>query len=133
MNARDKNYQLMDRMDRRSIELSYDEVNELRRISLTLSSWCEKECGDSSQYASWSIERDEKTDLPYLVTYYNNGKVSRYRIADKEKGALKRAKAICEANGLFFYYQTDPRGCALYISNEPLTDQNYTNGLAMCN
>jgi len=32
---------------------------------------------------------------------------------------------------LYYYNQTDPRGCALYVSNEPLTDTNYPNGVAI--
>lgn len=134
MNARQKTYDLMRRGERYGLDiLGFEDMNTIRRISMTLSSWGEKECGSSGQYSSWAIERDEKTDLPYIVTYYDNGKVTRRRIADKEKGALKRLNAMSKILGFRYYYQTDPRGCALYISINPLNDQNYsTNGLAVC-
>jgi len=50
---------------------------------------------------------------------------SKYAVPDREKGALKRV----QATGLHFYHQTDPRGAALYVSNQPLNDQNYTSGV----
>ncbi len=59
-------------------------------------------------------------------------RTSRQPIPDREAGALRRVAAICEANGLHYFHQTDPRGCTLYVSNEPLTDTNYTNGVACC-
>jgi hypothetical protein len=38
---------------------------------------------------------------------------------------------LCQEAGLHVYHQTDPRGCALYISREPLPDNNYTRGCAV--
>lgn len=111
--------------------ITFDEANTLRLASLALHRWAEKECGEGSALASWAIERDEKTDLPYLCTYPHNGKMSRHRIADKEKGALRRIANICKANGLHYYHQTDPRGCALYVAREPLTDSDYNRGVAI--
>ena len=51
-------------------------------------------------------------------------------IADRETGALRRIENACKEAGLHYYHQTDPRGCALYVSTEPLNAQNYTNGIA---
>ena len=116
-----------------NISLSFDAANTLRRAELALQRWAEQECGDSNDYASFSIERDEETGIPYRCTYrHDSNKVSRYRIPDREAGALRRTKAICEQAGLHFFHQTDPRGCALYVSNEPLTDSYYTRGVACC-
>ena len=39
---------------------------------------------------------------------------------------------ICKRNSLHFYHQGDPRGCALYVSHEPLPSNNYTHGVACC-
>jgi hypothetical protein len=123
----------MQQLGARGISLSFDEANTLRRAELTLQSWAEQECGDSNNYASYSIERNEDTGIPYRVTRWHDSTNARYhRIADREAGALRRVKAICKAHGLHFYHQTDPRGCALYVSNEPLPDHNYTRGVACC-
>lgn len=132
MNARSKNYELLYRLDRAGIDLDFDQVNTLRRASMTLSRWAELECGDGNQWASCGIERDETTEKPYMVTHHNNGTTHRRLIADREKGALKRVSDLCTKAGIYFYHQTDPRGCAIYVSNEPIPSNNYTQGVAIC-
>jgi hypothetical protein len=92
-----------------------EQVNSLRRISVTLHRWHEFECGTDSG----SIERDETTGKPFIRT--PRGKL--YPVADREAGALKRLALIIQdrnlqhpLNGfLETYIQTDPRGAALYI------------------
>jgi hypothetical protein len=94
-----------------------EQVNSLRRISVTLHRWHEFECGTDAG----SIERDETTGKPYIRT--PRGKL--YPVADREAGALKRLAAIvhdrnirqpfAESPLLSTYIQTDPRGQALYI------------------
>jgi hypothetical protein len=103
-----------------------DEAEQLRRISMTLHRWYERECGDETG----CIERDEQTDIPYwhsATRHYLDPRDprSRQRIADREKGAVKRLHAIIAAcnirrsdaqlDPLSPYIQTDPRGAALYI------------------
>lgn len=105
---------IQQRLATRGIALDFNTVNTLRRAERTLHTWAEKECGDGNDYASWSIERDETTQIPYLCTYQHSGKNYRTRIADRETGALKRIAKICKSAGLDYYHQTDPRGCALY-------------------
>lgn len=96
---------------------TFDECEKLRRISMTLHRWHELECGNSNDYASWAIERDEETEIPYLVTHhYSQSKPSRRRVADRETGARKRLAQLLESKpGLSAYIQGDPRGAALYI------------------
>ena len=107
-------YEVLSRLEKAGI--SYEHANALRRISMTLSRWGELECGDGNDYCSWSIERDEVTDKPYMVTYPHNGKSRRSPVADREKGALKRLQAIMSKYpDLLAYHQTDPRGCAVYV------------------
>lgn len=133
MSARQATYELMHRLSSRGIELSFDEANTLRRAELTLQRWAELECGDGNGY----IERDEGTGIP---RYFNcraryldpHDPRAWHRIADREAGALKRVQAICKAHGLAYYHQTDPRGCALYVSKEPIRDNDYTRGVACC-
>ena len=103
------------------IELGFtrEEADQLRRISVRLHSWYERECGNGNG----AIERDEETDKPY---WYNPNTGSRYPIRDMERGAERRLKAIIDARNLAaakgdnspalsYYLQTDPRGAALYI------------------
>lgn len=101
------------------------EAASLRRISMTLRRWHELECGND--YGC--IERDE-TGKPYMRTPWG----TRYSVADRETGAIKRLNAIIDARNnrmpplsvvmlqdraapdtLETYLQTDPRGAALYI------------------
>ena len=135
MSAHQQTHSLMQQFGARGISLSFDDVNTLRRAQIVLHRWSEQECGESNDYASWSIERDWQTGVPYRCWYPHGGKIGnrfpqRTRIADREAGALRRVAEICERNGLQYYHQTDPRGCALYISTEPLGD-SYTRGIAV--
>lgn len=124
-----KNMEINQRFSRRGIDISLNYIDTLRRAELILHRWSELECGDGNDYASWSIERDETTNKPYMHTYPHQGESRRRAIPDRETGALKRVASICKEMKLYFFHQTDPRGCQLYISNEPLTDSNYTNGI----
>jgi hypothetical protein len=101
------------------------EADALRRISIRLQHWYEKECG----IGNGCVERDEQTNK----TYWLNGETGRrYPIADLETGAVKRLKRIIADRNdrqigallteqtetietLSYYLQTDPRGAALYI------------------
>lgn len=132
MAASDKDYKVLYYLERIAPNATLEDARILRRAERTLQRWGEDECGNSNDYCSWSIERDEETDVPYRVTYPHSGKSYRTRIADRETGALKRIKAVCDRLGLHFYHQGDPRGCALYVSRETLTGSNYTNGIAIC-
>jgi len=110
--------------------ISFEDANTLRRAERTLHTWGEQECGDGNDYASWAIERDETTGKPFRCVYPHSGTMTKTPVADREAGALRRVAEVCAAHGLYFWHQTDPRGCALYVSREPLTDTNYTNGVA---
>lgn len=115
------------------VELSFDDANTLRRAQLTLTRWGEQECGDGNDYVSWAIERDEKTSVPFMVYHrFTKPHPERVRIPDREAGALRRVAEVCKRNGLHFYHQTDPRGCALYVDAKPLTESAYSNGVACC-
>lgn len=121
-----------------NLGFSYSEAQSLRRIEMTLHRWCEAECGDSNDYCSWSIERDEETQKPYRVTHPHTGESYRTPIPDRENGAIERAKRILAKHPtLWFYYQTDCRGCALYVGKtEDLRGQDvsqvYNRGIAVC-
>lgn len=111
--------------------IEFDDVCSFRRDSMTLRRWFERECGDSNSFASWSVERDPDTDIPYLVTYPYNGKERKTRIPDREKGARKRIDERCKRLNLHYYIQADCRGLALYLSKEPLNSSDYTKGFGV--
>jgi hypothetical protein len=108
----------------RALGFTYEEAEQLRRISMTLQRWHELECGDGNGY----IERDETTGKCFYVNCnarYVDPKDPRARhsTADRETGAKKRLAKILKARNeryiphgaLSAYIQTDPRGAALYI------------------
>lgn len=92
----------------------------LRRAALTLHLWYEHECNGV-------IQRDEMTGKPY---WYNANTGNRISIAaDREKGAMNTISRICRQLGLYHYLQTDPRGGTLYVSLEPIAQDNYTRAI----
>lgn len=91
-----------------SLGISREHAESLRRISMTLHRWFERECGDGNG----CIERDD-TGKPYWLNAFTG---RTYPIADKERGALKRLSAIMSNYPtLKPYIQGDPRGAVLYI------------------
>ena len=114
--------------------LTYGDAIAVRRIALTLHRWFELECGDSNNYASWAIERDEETEVPYMVRHYyrhEGNSTSRVRIPDRENGARKRLDRImAKYPTLRAWIQTDPRGGTIYLCKpEDATDSLYTRGV----
>jgi hypothetical protein len=93
----------------RSMGFSMEECEQLRRISLTLSHWAERECNEDIE------TRDDGT--AWVTPYQEYGIAGKpYRIPNREAGALRRLRVIMSQHrGLMAYYQTDPRGAALYI------------------
>ena len=106
----------------RGITLTPDQARTLRLAELTLRSWAGRERGDGNGNV---IERDE-TGIPCHVHYSASGS-TRVRIADRETAAWKRVCQVVKEIGIHAYHQTDPRGCALYISPEPMTQTNYSS------
>ena len=99
-----------------------EEIYTLRRINSTLRAWNERE-------ANGEIERDEQTGKPMRVWETPTGakypaegpyfKRHSYTIPDREKGALERWRKIMAGHKtLWHYYQTDCRGCAVWIGNQ---------------
>ncbi len=129
--------------------ISYEDATALRRISMTLHHWYEMECGQSNEYVSSTIARGHKVDgvfthdengNPYYEMHPHNGNPTRYlRIADKERGALKRlADIMSRYPALSHYVQGDPRGASLYILRAgdvpegKEVDSYYSRGIVVC-
>lgn len=92
-----------------SLGFSRTEAESLRRISMTLHRWYERECGTDGG----CIERGEKTGRAYWLDSTTG---RRWAIPDRENGARKRlANLMANHAPLSYYLQTDPRGAALYI------------------
>lgn len=136
----------------RDTGISTDDALALRRIAMTLHRWHELECGDGNNYGSWCITRGKKSGkefehnddgAPYLEHHHylhGHGKdyVSYSKLADRERGALKRlAKIMAKYPTYWAYVQTDPRGAPLYIIDrecEPESHDataNYSRGIAV--
>jgi hypothetical protein len=118
-----------------------DDVAGLLKIERTLHRWAEAECGNSNNWGSWGIEREETTGKPYMVHYRHSAgsTTTKTPIADREAGALaKLGKIMAGKRGVVAYHQGDPRGCALYIvptdkvPKGARVDSCYTNGIAVC-
>jgi hypothetical protein len=111
--------------------VTYQDAQALRRVSMTLNRWHERECGTEHG----CIERDEDTGVPY----FRAAAGTRYQVRDMETGALKRlATIMARYPHLKAYVQGDPRGAALYIwtprnvavyGND--VDANYSRGIAV--
>lgn len=132
MRATDKDYRILHNIARVCPAATAEDAAILRRAERTLQRWGEEECGNSNDCCSWCITRDEEAGKPYREIHPNQGKSRREPVADREAGALKRVAAVCSRLGLHFYHQSDPRGCALYISCEPMDGSNYNRGIAVC-
>jgi hypothetical protein len=113
-------------LESRGLNPQPGDANTLRRIELTLSRWCELECGTENG----CIEHDEKTGIPYWTSARTGNRS--HPVPDREKDALNRLQTLCKERGWRYYYQTDSRGCALYVSLVHINGQNYTDGAACC-
>ncbi len=133
MTTTKERYEVMSRLQ--SLGLDYETACALRRISMALHSWFERECGDANGNC---IERDEITGIPYVTYEAGAGPRKRYKIADRERGAEKRLAKIMQSQPeLVPYIQGDCRGAALYILRKSdlqpgdKLDSVYTRGIAV--
>lgn len=101
----------LERCDRaaRQFSIPASDFEELCRIEHTLQRWSEKECNGEIQ------RDDDGTPRRYIADRYGDPTRKGPVIPDAEAGAIKRAKAIANRNGGWFYHQTDPRGCQVYF------------------
>ena len=114
-------FELMARLEK--LGFTYEQSNQLRRISLTLQRWFELECGtENAAGSSISIEREGPNGdgKPFHRIQYMGpgGWVDRrYPVADREAGARRRLAAIMAPfkRRLVSYIQGDCRGASLYI------------------
>lgn len=118
---------------------SDEEITALVRIERTLQRWGELECGDSNDFQSFAVERDETTGKPFLVCQPHKGPARRVPVADREAGAKRRLAAIMAKHPRWLaYHQTDCRGCNLYLLRKSQVkpgesvDSIYNRGVAVC-
>ena len=48
------------------------------------------------------------------------------------KNLMKQAQEIAEIFGFSAFHQGDPRGCSLYMTDDTVTMDNYTDGIPVC-
>lgn len=125
MSANSENWAVRGKLAQAGIECSLADAETLRRAERTLHGWAERECGTERG----CITRDEDTDRP---SWQNAMTGHMTPIADREAGALRRVAAVCERIEAHFFHQGDPRGCALYVSREPIAGNDYSRGVAIC-
>lgn len=98
---RDNTFVVLGRMG-----IRYADCCTLVRASATLHTWAEHECNGT-------IQRDEATGKCAWHSSYDGKRIG--TTSDRETGARKRVEEVCKRYGLTAYFQTDPRGCALYL------------------
>lgn len=131
MNAQTKDRELSDAITRHALHLgqpvagTVQIARTLRRAQLTLHRWSEEMCNGT-------IQRDGEDGDGKPFRYWDPGQRFKTPVPDRERGALARVEQVCKAAGLYWYHQTDPRGCALYVGAVPLTDQNYSTAGVAC-
>lgn len=105
-----ENYAHLRRAALDALGLSSDDFEALLRIEKTLHRWAERECNGE-------VEVDEDgTAYGTNAGYCTSGVATRWKVANRERGALKRLAAImARYPKLGAYHQGDPRGCALYV------------------
>ena len=106
---------------------------KLRDCEKILHKWCEDECNGRIQW-------DDETGEPHLYykdkwgSYTGRGRPT----FNFEDYALDRARKTAQRFGLKIYYQSDPRGCALYVyrpedlNGSPIESVYPTQALAIC-
>jgi len=72
----------------------------------------------SEELCNGTIQRDEETGKPVRVFTWDGYERTRYAIADKETGCIRRCQEIAARYGLKFFHQLDPRGCQVHIYRE---------------
>lgn len=87
------------------------EAETLRRISMTLQRWAERECNGEVE-----VDDDGKAFTVSQGSHWTGWKVSRHSTPNRERGALNRLSGLmAEHPGWAYYHQGDPRGASLYL------------------
>lgn len=97
------------------LEVDYQIINSLKRLSRKLSRISEEHCnGDQLYKFKGNWEKWEKW-------------------IDSETDRLEaKASELARSTDLHIYFQGDPRGAAIYVSREPIEEDNYTaNSIAI--
>lgn len=103
------------------IEIPDKPRKSLVACSKGLNRWAERLCGDGS---GWHVEVDDASNQAFNCR--DDGSFKQ-RITNLETYYIARIDRICKSLGLNWFHQTDPRGTALYVSDEPMNDTNYSS------
>ncbi len=95
---------------------SLEEAEQIRRISCTLSRWCEMECNEDVRRHEEGPRKGKVFIVRHIQGWDGKYRETRCPIQDRETGAIKRMNKIIAAHpGLAWYYQGDPRGAAVHV------------------
>lgn len=93
----------------------------------------------AKDYAPWVLTQDFITvrklarRLSSIDTHACNG--TKYTEDESYEKATKRVykqlDALLSQHRINWYHQSDPRGAALYLSRQPMSNINYSNGVAI--
>lgn len=92
-------------------------IDKIRRDAITLRRLYECECNGCTR---------DKFSSETWAQYDKNREAQMAWVEKRVETVRSRIERNCEALGLYYYHQTDPRGCALYISNNPISDNCYS-------
>ena len=59
------------------------------------------------------------------------GRKQEQRDERKKSNLINKAISLALEVDLYIYYQTDPRGCSLYLIDNKMDSTNYNNGIAI--
>ncbi len=105
---------------------------KLREVERTLHYWGVAECNNQIQ------THDDESFHLYRLDRWGSYTIHSKQIPDQKDLALREARRIADRYGLLVYYQSDPRGCSLYVYRpEALKGSNIrsvypTQALAIC-
>jgi hypothetical protein len=129
--ARHQDEELQRNARTQGVNLTLADARTLRRAQLTLRSWGEEVCNGTIQ-RPWADDGRSDPCRPSYTPINSPGRGKQHGwigVPDRERGALRRIDAVCKTYGASYYHQSDPRGAALYISADKLTDTNYAQAI----
>ena len=96
------------------LHITKNEYNSFRRYGQSLHSIYENQCnGFKTITGAWDEVAEKKAN-------------------DKETLIVAKVIALAKSLKLFYYFQTDPRGATIYLSFDPIEDNNYNRLGAEC-
>lgn len=112
--------------------MTVSEISKLVIIAKKLHQLNELICGyDSGDFTVYGYECQETGNMYKVILHNSTGSECKIKIRNSYMTIKDRLNELCKKYGIYFYVQTDPRGCPLYVSDKPLDASNYLDGIAV--